>query len=145
MYFTVKFKDCERKFHVAFCHKDRKCKCEIWMLSGLPTNELEYQYQHSLVRGCVNEKHPETNSRVLVGKGIAECAKEDNYVKAYGRFLSLKRALIGMKDGKVDDKLGFEVDNGVIRQFFHELKKQCSHGVELAKYLEKLGDYNVVG
>jgi hypothetical protein len=82
---------------------------------------------------------------LLLARTTAKCAEGDNYVYAYGRALSLKRALIGMMNVNESDKLEFEVDNGVMRQFFHELKKQCSHGVELAKYLEKLGDYNAVG
>ena len=86
MIFTTKCTDGkDRKFQVFFTHKNKTCTCEIWEMTGLATNELEYLYPNSTVRGCPSSKHPETVSKLLLAKAVAVCANEDNYVIEFQR------------------------------------------------------------
>lgn len=137
------------KFQVMFFHKNKECKCEIWLMSNLPTNELEYVHQNSKVRGCESKKHPDTISKLLLAKTVAKCADEDNYIYAYGRALSLKRALRVLIDESYNTTSVEHVDriikfnNDMFKTFMHELKVQCPHGVEAAEKLQSLKGYNL--
>lgn len=153
MYFTINCSDgVNRKFQVTFCHANKACTCEIWWLTDVPTNELEYNFPNSKVKGCASHKHPETKSKLLLSRAIAQCAKTDNYVYAYGRALSLKRALRVLIDKfynsdkvleLVNDELPFKFDNALFKAFMHELHVQCPHGYEVAQKLQKKADYNI--
>ena len=141
------------KFQVMFFHKNKECKCEIWVMSNLPTNELEYLHQNSKVRSCVSKKHPDTISKLLLAKTSAKCAESDNYIYAYGRALSLKRALRVLIDNSSfdttsveyyeKDPIPFKFDNEAFKKFMHELKVQCPHGVEAAEKLQHTKGYNL--
>ena len=142
----------ERKFQVTFSHKDKTCTCEIWELTGYPTNELEYKYPRSIVKCCQSKKHPETISKLLLARATAKCAEGDNYVYAYGRALSLKRALRVLIDRFYDstsveyvikDIIPYAFDNGMFKKFMHELRVQCPNGYKAAEELQHKKGYNI--
>lgn len=137
------------KYQVMFFHKNKECKCEIWLMSDLATNELEYKHQNGKVRGCESPKHPGTHSKILLAKANAKCAESDNYIYAYGRALSLKRALRVLIDESYNttsveyvDRI-VQFDNKMFKRFMHELRVQCPHGVEAAQKLQSLKGYNI--
>ena len=153
MIFTTKCTDGkDRKFQVFFTHKNKTCTCEIWEMTGLATNELEYKYPNSTVRGCPSPKHPETVSKLLLAKAVAVCENTDNYVYAYGRALALKRALRVLIDRFYDstsieyvikDQIPYAFDNGMFKRFMHQLNVQCPQGITEAKRLQTTPGYNL--
>lgn len=153
MIFTTKCTDGkDRKFQIFFTHKNKECTCEIWEMTGLATNELEYKYPNSTVRGCPSQKHPDTISKLLLAKATAKCSDSDNYVYAYGRALSLKRALRVLIDRFYDstsveyvikDTIPYSFDNGMFKKFMHQLRIQCPQGYEAADKLQQTPGYNL--
>lgn len=151
--FTTKCTDSrEHKFQVTFTHKNKTCICEIWEMTGYPTNELEYKFPNSIVKGCPTKKHPETISKLLLARTVAVCADTDNYVYAYGRALALKRALRVLIDRFYDstsveyvikEPIPYAFDNGMFKKFMHELNVNCPHGFKEAEKLQHKKGYNL--
>lgn len=133
-------------FLVAFQHdyptknKPRKCQCDIWYCSTLTAYALKQSYPNNKVIPCQSKTHPEIRSRMLLCSSYSVCSKEDQYVKAFGRFMSMTRALRYLSTEcylyeNIDDVSmiqPFLFKDKNIKTFIRYLSEECFHGKQTA-------------
>mgnify|MGYP003289337305 CR=1 FL=1 len=145
------------KFMVDFYHTPykkgkhrRKCICRIYACSAEDVETVQNNYPYNNVSSIETNKHPETKSRMLLVEAEAQCETKDNYVKAYGRMLSLQRGLRYLIDNyyNSDSVTGicsenpFVFTNETYKAFTHQLNNECGSGKQVAWKLQHTDGYN---
>ena len=145
------------KFLVQFHHTPykkgkhrRKCICKIYACSGENVDIVQNNYPCNDVSIINSPKHPDTKSRMLLVETEAQCVNTDNYVKAYGRMLSLQRGLRYLIDKNYDSdsitavcsENPFVFTNETYKAFTHQLNIECGSGKNVAWKLQHTDNYN---
>lgn len=83
--------------------------------------------------------------KYFIASSRLQCSEHDNYVKAFARNMTLKKALkeiIAMQEsGEID--WDFKFDNDTFKSFITTLNTQHPHGMETAKKLLQNSNYRV--
>lgn len=147
----------QAKFLVNFYHTkpkkghSRKCICSIYICSSDDAETVSVAWPYNQVTRCDSPKHPETKSKMLLVEAYAQCETTDNYSKAYGRLLSMKRALRACMYSKyINNTVSylcpdnpFRITNDTFKAFTHQLNDECGSGKELAIKLQQTEGYNL--
>lgn len=133
-WFLVKFGHSRPK---SFNGKHRRSGyCSIYYLTDLDDPIGDGEYFTSRICG---EKQ-----KLFITEAECVCSKEDNYVKAFSRIVTLQKALRNILAMQAEHRfnLGFTMDDITFNSFMKTLYEQHPQGIEDAKKLFKKEYFN---
>jgi hypothetical protein len=108
--------------------------CSIYYLA----NPGEYEDGSAFASRICGEKE-----KFFVADAKVVCSEKDNYVKAYARNVTMKKAIQKIMTMQTCHQLDwdFTIDNETFKSFMTTLNKQHPHGMETAKKLLRDASY----
>lgn len=119
----------------------RKCIATIYLIDVEPTLDLNDDVKVDGQR--FTSKLTGDTYIYKIGFGESICQNEDQYVKAFGRLNSIKKALKNLivNGSELLDHYGYKFDNRTFKEIIKELNVSHTHGKELAMQLMQSKEY----